>query len=95
MKRQGRENWGVGPDIEVKLRSDELKKMIDVQRDNDVLVRADHDNTNHRVKKYTAEETLAADPQLAIGVLVIKSKLIQENVKSIARETALQAARDD
>ena len=87
-KKRGRKDWGVGPDIEVKLRSNELKKMIDVQRDNNVLVKADHDNINHRMKKYTAEETLATDPQLAVGVLVIKSKLIQENMESTKRETA-------
>ena len=89
MKKKGRKDWGVGPHIEVDLRSNELKKTIDVQRDNDVLVRADHDNTKGHLKKHTAEETLVADPQLAVGALVIRSKLIQENVKSIAQETSL------
>ncbi len=77
MKKQGRKDWGIGPDIEIKLRTDELRKMIDIQRDNDVLVRADHDNSGAALKKHTVEETLAADPQLAVGVLVVKSKLIQ------------------
>ncbi len=77
MKKQGRKDWGIGPDIEIKLRSDELRKMIDVQRDNDVLVKADHGKGGAALKKHTVEETLAADPQLAVGVLVVKSKLIQ------------------
>jgi len=77
MKKEGRKDWGIGPDIEIKLRSDELRKMIDVQRDNDVLVKADHDKGGAALKKHTAEETLASDPQLAVGVLVVKSKLIQ------------------
>ena len=77
MKKQGREDWGVGPNIEIKLRTDELRKMIAVQRDNDVLVRADHDNAGGELKKHTIEETLAADPQLAVGLLVVKSKLIE------------------
>ena len=77
MKKEGRKDWGIGPDIEIKLRSDELRKMIDIQRDNDVLVKADHDNSGASLKKHTVEETLAADPQLAVGVLVVKSKLIQ------------------
>jgi hypothetical protein len=34
-------------------------------------------NSTRVVKKYTLEETLAADPQLAIGVLIVKTKLIQ------------------
>ena len=49
------------------------------QRDNNVLVRADHDNDSAPLKKHAIEETLATDPQLAVGVLVIKSKLIQAN----------------
>ncbi len=77
MKKEGRTDWGVGPDIEVTLRSDEVRKMGEVQRDNNVLVQAGRDKKNTALKKYTAEETLAADPQLAVGVLVIKSKLIQ------------------
>ncbi len=77
MKKLGRKDWGVGPDVEVVLRSDELKKMLEVQRDNDVLVREDHDTTDGDIKKYSIEETLASDPQLAVGLLVIKSKMIE------------------
>jgi carboxyl-terminal processing protease len=77
MKKEGRNDWGVGPDIEVKLRNDEIRKMSQMQRDNSVLVQAGRDKSSAAVKKHTAEETLAADPQLAVGVLVIKSKLIQ------------------
>ena len=77
VSKQGGDDWGVGPNVEVKLRSDELKKMFDVQRDNDVLVRAGHDNEAAPVKKHTIEETLSADPQLAVGLLVIRDKLIQ------------------
>ncbi|MGA1980658.1 MAG: S41 family peptidase [Sedimentisphaerales bacterium] len=76
-KKEGKEDWGVGPDIEVKLRSDEMKKMFDVQRDNDVLVKAGHDKEAAPLKKHTAEESLSADPQLEVGVLVVRSKLIQ------------------
>jgi len=79
MKKQGRSDWGIGPDIEVKLRSDELKKMSDVQWDNLVLVRAGH-NGAEPLKKHTVEETLATDPQLAVGVLIVKSKLICRGV---------------
>ena len=77
MKKEGRNDWGVGPDIEVKLRNDEVRKMSQIQRDNNVLVQAGHDKSDAVLKKHTVEEILAADPQLAVGVLVIKSKLIQ------------------
>ena len=79
MEKLDRKDWGVAPDVEVELRSDELKKMIEVQRDNDVLVKANHNGTNDdNFKKRTIEETLAADPQLAVGLLIIQSKLIQD-----------------
>ncbi|MFC1604427.1 S41 family peptidase [Planctomycetota bacterium] len=77
MEKLDRKDWGVAPNVEVELRSDELKKMIEVQRDNDVLVKADHTGTDD-YKKRTIEETLAVDPQLAVGLLIIQSKLIQD-----------------
>ena len=77
VKKEGRTDWGIGPDIEVKLRSDELRKLGEIQRDNNVLVQAGRDKNKSALKKYSVEETLASDPQLAVGLLVIKSKLIQ------------------
>ncbi len=85
MEKQGREDWGVGPDVEVKLRSDELKKMIEVRRDNDVLVQANHDYVNDKPRKHTVEETLAADPQLEVGLLIVRSKLIQAGAPALAQ----------
>ena len=76
MKKLGRTDWGVGVNVEVKLRSDELKDMIDMQRDNDVLVQAGRNGASPELKKHTIEETLASDPQLAVGLLVARSKLI-------------------
>jgi len=77
VEKEGRTDWGVGPDVKVELRSDEVKKMFEVQRSNDVLVRADHDDADESVKKVTLEETLASDPQLAVGLLIVRSKLLQ------------------
>ena len=77
MEKLGRKDWGVGPNIEVELRSDEIKRLAEVQRANDVLVKADHEDANEKFKKHTIEETLAADPQLAVGLLAVRSKLIQ------------------
>ena len=85
MKKQGRNDWGVGPNVEVELRSDELKKMIEVQRDNDVLVQANHDYANAKPRKHTAEETLAADPQLEVGLIIVRSKLIQVEAPALAK----------
>ena len=79
MKKQGRGDWGVGPNVEIKLRSDEAEKMSDVRRDNDVLVRADHVNGSGALKKHTLEEALESDSQLAVGLLVLKSEVIQKS----------------
>jgi carboxyl-terminal processing protease len=86
MKKQGREDWGVGPDIDIRLRSDELRKVIAVQRDNDVLVQAHRDDGSVRLRRHPAEETLAADPHLAVGLLVVKCKLIREEAEKARQE---------
>ncbi len=85
MKKLGREDWGVGPNVEVQLKSNELKKMIEMQRDNDVLVQANHNNASRKQNKHTIEETLEADPQLAVGLLVVRSKLIEAEAPAMAR----------
>ncbi len=56
--KEGRSDWGVAPDVQVELISDEIQKMIEVQRDNDVLFQADHEKSDDTVKKHSIEETL-------------------------------------
>ncbi len=76
MERQGRKDWGIKPDVEVELVLGEMRKMIEVQRANEVLAKADHDEA-HPLKRHTLAETLEADKQLAVALLVLKSKMIQ------------------
>jgi carboxyl-terminal processing protease len=85
MEKLGRKDWGIAPNVDVELRNDELKKMAEVQRDNDVLVKANHNGTGTEFKKYTIKETLASDPQLAVALLVIKSQLIQADMLAQAK----------
>ncbi|RPJ37855.1 MAG: hypothetical protein EHM35_05840, partial [Planctomycetaceae bacterium] len=82
VQKEGTKDWGVGPDVQVELTSEELKQMIDVQRDNDVLVQANRDGSRTTVNKRVLEDTLKADPQLAVGVLVVKAKLV--NARTVA-----------
>jgi carboxyl-terminal processing protease len=83
MKKQGRKDWGVVPNIELNLTSEELEKLMNVQRHNNVLVKAGHEDTEAlTLKRHTLEETLMADHHLAVGLLVIRSKLIQEKATS-------------
>ncbi len=116
VEKQGGKDWGVGPNVEIVLTSDDLKKMLDIQRDNDVLVQpvrktvlvfdpeaqtrredqntltgrkessngsqADRGAGREMPKRHTIEETLAADPELAVAVLVIKTKLAQERIQN-------------
>lgn len=78
-KKENKDDWGVGPDVAVpSLRSDEFRKMFELQRDNDVLVNAGHDDANSPLKKHTITQTIEVDPQLATAILVVKSKLIRE-----------------
>jgi carboxyl-terminal processing protease len=92
MEKEGRKDWGIEPDVEVELSIDELREMVDVQRDNEILVKADHDN-KQPVERHSLAKTLEADKQLAVGVLVLQSKMIQaggtvkfENQKHFAKE---------
>jgi carboxyl-terminal processing protease len=76
-RRHGDQKWGVEPNVKVELNSDELKRMLDVQRNNDVLVRAERQPGSAAVKRHDVEHTLAADPQLAVAVLVARAKLAE------------------
>ncbi|MBN1359058.1 MAG: S41 family peptidase [Sedimentisphaerales bacterium] len=73
----GRKDWGVGSDVEIRLNSKETTDVLDLQRDNDVLVQAGRADHSAEIKKHTLEETLRTDPQLAVGLLVVKAKLIE------------------
>jgi len=84
MKKLEREDWGVAPDIEVELKANELKKMIDVQRDNDVLARVGPENDATH-KRHPIVETLEADPQLAVALLIVKTKLIEAEADTLSR----------
>lgn len=79
MAKQNRKDWGITPDIEVELIADELRTLNEVQKDNEVLVKADHDNQTAPLNKHTAEKTLASDPQLNIALLVARTKLLEQN----------------
>jgi carboxyl-terminal processing protease len=77
MEKLGRKDWGIAPDVEVEINTAELKEMVEMQRDNDVLVQADHDPNDMPNKHSSLAQTLDSDPQLAIGLLVVQSKLIE------------------
>jgi carboxyl-terminal processing protease len=82
-EKAGTKDWGIGPNIEIELTNDELRKMISVQRDNDVLVQADRGGGRQSPQRHTLEETLDTDPQLEVAVLAIKTKLIQGKINNI------------
>jgi len=84
-EKQGKKDWGIGPDVEIELTSDELKKMLDIQRENDVLVQAGRDPNSASPNRHSAQETVAGDPQLAVGMLIIKTKLIEAQVLNLAK----------
>ncbi len=87
-EKPGSENWGLLPDVKVKLRSDELQKIANVQRANESVIK---NRQNNSLKVHpapirrepqlnwcrTSRETIDADPQLGIGLLVLQSKMIE------------------
>jgi carboxyl-terminal processing protease len=80
VEKEGNKDWGVGPNVEVSLTSDELRQMLDAQRDNDVLVQLGSMDNHREVRKRSAEETLEVDSQLAVAMLVARTKLIEADL---------------
>ena len=87
MKKQGRTDWGIAPDVEVRLRKNEhiitkeMRDMIEVQRQNDILTKAQHDDNANPVKRHHLAELIESDPQLATAILVLKAKIIRAGGK--------------
>ncbi len=86
-KKNETQDWGISPDVEVEIRTDELQKMFEVQRDNDILVKADHDNEAAPLSKSTIEQVLEADSQLAIANLIARAKLIEYEISNATQDT--------
>ena len=77
MEKIGRKDWGVGPDVKVPLRTDEQRELLRVERENAVLIQADREANHTEASKPTLAETLESDPQLAIGLMVVKAQLAE------------------
>jgi carboxyl-terminal processing protease len=92
VEKEHRKDWGVGPDVEVDLTSDEVRQMLETQRSNDVLAQTHHEGGKGAVTRCTIEQTLRADPQLAVGLLVAKTKLVESGVLA-APGAGVMAAR--
>ena len=79
MEKLNRKDWGVGPDVKVPLRTDEVRKLYRVERENAVLIQADREANHTEDPKPTLTETLESDPQLAIALMVAKAQLAERN----------------
>lgn len=96
MEKLGRKDWGIAPDIEVKVNSNELKDMLDLQRDNDVLLRDGSENGSAGSKKHSLDETVLRDPQLSMGLIVVQSQLLEQGAQLVLRDISqdeIRAAR--
>ena len=78
MEKLGRKDWGIAPDVEVDMYSHELRRMLDVQRANDVLVQV-HDGENAG-RRYNLAQTLLSDPQLTTAVMVAQAKMVEKGL---------------
>lgn len=87
-KKLGLKDWGVAPDVPIRLRSDELRQLWDIQRDNAVLVQARHERSGNAVVKHTIQDILKADPQLAVALLVVRTKQIEAATPIVAMHQA-------
>jgi len=80
-------NWGITPDVEVKLNTEELRKLADMQNANEVPRNDINNHTPGSMKYYSSQDTISADPQLAIGLLILKGKMALSLVKPNAMKS--------
>jgi carboxyl-terminal processing protease len=74
--KSSEKNWGISPNVNVELRSNELQEIAIVQKANELVETIRQDNVLNCMKQYSSQDTVNTDPQLAIGLLVLKSKMI-------------------
>jgi len=72
-------NEGIVPNVVVQLNSKEHKELAHVQKANEALRNNSRNHVSDHIKFYSSQDTINADPQLAIGLLVLKSKMAQVN----------------
>jgi len=80
MQKQGRDDWGVCPDIDVKLYDYQIKQMKEVQKVNCGQMNKSTGAISS-IKRYDSTQTIDSDDQLAIGLLVLKARVIQSGYK--------------
>jgi carboxyl-terminal processing protease len=80
-QKQNKKDWGVMPHIKVEMTSDEIRKMLEYERDNDVLAAADHNDNGNKLKRHDLKETLDSDYQLQVAILAAKAKIIESGIK--------------
>lgn len=80
-QKLGKKDWGIMPSVKVEMTNDEIKKLLDIERDNDVLAGLDHDQNKTKLKRHELQETLKADYQLETAILVNKAKLVESGLE--------------
>lgn len=71
------DHGGILPDVYVKVTSDELERIAGVRSGNELGAAAAGGADSGRVNHYSNQAIIDADAQLAIGLLVLKAKMIQ------------------
>jgi len=77
MKKSGRTDWGILPGVTVDMQSDELKTITEQQNQNEFVVTIAQDDIPDSTDQSLSQEMMDTDSQLAIGLLVLKSKIIR------------------
>lgn len=95
IEKLGRKDWGIAPDVEVKMLSNEMTGMLEIQRDNDILFRGGHEENEDEAKRHTLADTVKADPQLATSLMVVRSKMLNQGQKLVLKQEAPFAKKDE
>ncbi|MGE4286323.1 MAG: S41 family peptidase [Phycisphaerae bacterium] len=82
LEKVGRKDWGIAPDVELDMYGSEIRTQLDMQKANDILVKDGHifgDGEDNGAMR-TAEDVISSDPQLEMGIIVLKAKMLVQGL---------------
>jgi len=87
-KDKANEDYGVIPDIKVELTPKQIETYFKQRRKADILHRDDLPAERRTWKVYDVQEMVASDPQLDMGLMVLRGKILKQQVLASQQRTA-------
>ncbi len=79
-RRPGKSEWGIAPDVEVRMMPSEISTALQLRRDADVVTQDELGNVIADVADPTALVASGLDPQLQTAVLLLRAKVLGDQL---------------